>query len=125
MITRTIYERGDLLVGDFHCPPGDPLWREQNVIGSGHLVVFPGTGVWITQSGRDPLVADPNHVVFYNRGQTYRRARRSFRMATRSSCAWCSSTIERDSFEWSWERSTDEGHTWESFWQIHYRRTTP
>jgi hypothetical protein len=30
--------------------------------------------------------------------------------------------IEPDRFEWVWERSEDEGRTWTTTWQIHYRR---
>lgn len=30
--------------------------------------------------------------------------------------------IEKDHFDWSWERSLDEGQTWEPVWQIHYER---
>jgi hypothetical protein len=30
--------------------------------------------------------------------------------------------IEPDRFEWTWERSEDEGRTWNVQWQIHYRR---
>jgi len=30
--------------------------------------------------------------------------------------------IKPDSFEWSWEASTDGGSTWKQNWLIHYRR---
>jgi hypothetical protein len=30
--------------------------------------------------------------------------------------------IKRDSFDWSWEASTDGGKTWKPSWQIHYQR---
>lgn len=30
--------------------------------------------------------------------------------------------IERDSFDWSWQRSVDEGDTWTSLWEIEYAR---
>jgi hypothetical protein len=30
--------------------------------------------------------------------------------------------IERDQFDWNWERSDDEGQTWQVQWQIHYTR---
>jgi len=36
-------------------------------------MVFAWRGVEITQAGRDPVVANPNHVVFHNRGTAYRR----------------------------------------------------
>jgi hypothetical protein len=30
--------------------------------------------------------------------------------------------ITHDAFDWSWERSTDEGKTWTTVWPIHYTR---
>ena len=30
--------------------------------------------------------------------------------------------IAADSFTWDWEKSTDEGESWELLWRIHYRR---
>jgi len=30
--------------------------------------------------------------------------------------------IERDSFDWNWQRSRDSGATWETMWAIKYRR---
>jgi len=35
------------------------------------------------------------------------------------------SDIERDRFVWRWERSYDDGQTWETLWTIDYRRATP
>jgi AraC family transcriptional regulator len=62
-----------LYLAEFHCPPDDVAWSEQNVIDGGPYVVFPGTTVLITPEGDEPLVANPNHIVFYNPGQPYRR----------------------------------------------------
>jgi hypothetical protein len=30
--------------------------------------------------------------------------------------------IGRDQFDWNWERSDDEGQTWQVLWQIRYTR---
>lgn len=30
--------------------------------------------------------------------------------------------IEPEAFEWSWERSDDDGASWRALWRIHYRR---
>lgn len=30
--------------------------------------------------------------------------------------------IAPEAFEWSWERSDDDGASWRTLWQIHYRR---
>lgn len=32
--------------------------------------------------------------------------------------------IEADRFRWRWERSMDDGATWESLWTIDYQRAT-
>ncbi len=70
---RTLFANREFEVGEFHCLPEDPAWSEENSVGPGRHVVFPGTGVLISQDGREPLVADPNHVVLYEDQQTYRR----------------------------------------------------
>jgi AraC family transcriptional regulator len=62
-----------LAVGEFHCPPGDPSWRETNVIGDRAHVVFPRRSVVIRQLGREPVLATPNHAMLYNADQHYRR----------------------------------------------------
>ncbi len=30
--------------------------------------------------------------------------------------------VKKDSFKWLWQRSTDEGKTWETQWELNYRR---
>lgn len=35
------------------------------------------------------------------------------------------SQIERDRFDWRWERSSDDGASWEVLWTIDYRRAKP
>jgi hypothetical protein len=30
--------------------------------------------------------------------------------------------IERESLDWSWQRSDDDGETWTSLWEIEYSR---
>jgi hypothetical protein len=32
--------------------------------------------------------------------------------------------IAANSFEWDWQRSTDDGVTWETMWHIHYQRVS-
>ncbi len=72
-LSRTLFASDELVVGEFHCLPDDPAWSQENSVGPGRHVVFPRTGVLIAQEGRDPVVADPNHVVLYEDHQTYRR----------------------------------------------------
>ena len=68
-----LFRAPGLYLARFHCPPDHVAWSEPNVIDGGPYVVFPGTAVQITPEGDDPLVANPNHVVFYNPWQPYRR----------------------------------------------------
>ena len=66
------YHSNLLRAGTFHCPPDHPRFQDTGPI-EGWLIVFPRTSVTIAQEGRYPFVADPNTIVFYNRGQPYRR----------------------------------------------------
>jgi len=69
----------DLLqVGAFRCPTSYP-WFENTGPISDYLIVFPRTSVIITHEGQAPVVADPNVVMFYNKGQHYRRGKLSER----------------------------------------------
>lgn len=73
-LTRPLLDLDDLMVGLFDCPPGDPLWRTPNYIGSASLVAFPGTPVVIARTGIGAICADRNQAVVYAAGQEYRRA---------------------------------------------------
>jgi len=68
-----LFESPEVVVGEFHCDPDDPRWSEENCTEEGHFVVFPGTSVVIEHTGREPVVTGPNHLMLYNRHQTYRR----------------------------------------------------
>ena len=50
-----------------------PPFEDTGPIRFGHLIVFPRTSVAITHVDGDPIIADPNTVMFYNHGQIYRR----------------------------------------------------
>jgi AraC family transcriptional regulator len=70
---RLLWEGSGLALGEFICPPDDRRWEELNDIGSVSHVVFPQTSVAIVQVGRPRAVVNPNHVVFYNADQRFRR----------------------------------------------------
>jgi AraC-like DNA-binding protein len=67
-----VFEGERLALGEFHCWPDDPRWSRENRADDGDLVVFPGTSV-VIEHAAGPVVATPNHVMFYNRDQTFRR----------------------------------------------------
>jgi len=74
--SRPIYEGAFFRVGQFRRGPKHPDFGGPHQSG-GALMVFPRTSVTITHVGKDPVVADPNTVMFYNDGQVYSRAKLS------------------------------------------------
>lgn len=82
--SKEVFSGTVLRIGEFRCPPEHSAWAQENRTGR-HLVVFPRVGVWIRQAGRPAVVADPNTVMFYNAGCTYRRGAISSRG---DECEW-------------------------------------
>jgi AraC-like DNA-binding protein len=62
---RMLLTGGDVVVGEFVCPPADGRWRRENDIGEGFHVVFPWVPVHIARRSMPALVATPNHAVLY------------------------------------------------------------
>jgi len=60
-------------VGLFRCPPDASPWNEFHEFRGPALAVFPATSVVIEHEDRAPVLANPNHVMFYSGGQRYRR----------------------------------------------------
>jgi AraC-like DNA-binding protein len=79
VVSRVLLATENLTLGEFLCASGDRLWDEVNDIGSRAHVVFPRTRVLIAQDGADPVLATPNHIVFYKPHQRYRRGLRDAR----------------------------------------------
>jgi len=70
---HVLLDTGVLAIGRFICRPGDTRWSRENWIGPEHHVVFPARSVVIDQAGYGRIVANPNRVVLYDPGRTYRR----------------------------------------------------
>lgn len=70
--SRRIYDGTFFSIGQFRRGPKHSDFGGPHRIG-GTLIVFPRTSVAITHAGKDPIVADPNTVMFYNDGQIYSR----------------------------------------------------
>jgi AraC family transcriptional regulator len=70
---RILYRSRLFTLGEFRCPPESPRWRHVNVNGTRPLVAFPGTSVVIHQQRHEPVLANPNHAIFYGSGERYRR----------------------------------------------------
>lgn len=72
--TRLLLDHACVRIGEFHCPPQDTAWNKENMNDDGCLIVFPHRAVGICQAGSEPVVADANHVMFYNLHQVYERS---------------------------------------------------
>src|SRR4051812_41727436 len=62
-----------LVLGEFRCLPGDPLWEVDNVIGALPHVVWPVTTVEIVRPRFGRVCADSSSVLLYDAGSEYRR----------------------------------------------------
>ena len=60
-------------LGTFWCAPDDVRWSLDNFVGEVAHIVFPAMPVWIAAQGREPSLAGPNHAVFFNAGDVFRR----------------------------------------------------
>ena len=68
---RLLFESMGVAVVDFRCHAGvEPAGAEEP--NSSHSVVLVRRGVFQRTQGRETLVADPNHVLFFNAEQPYR-----------------------------------------------------
>lgn len=74
--SRIIYNGAFLRIGQFRRGPKHPEFNGPHWIG-GTLMVFPRTSVTITHAGKEPVLADPNTVMFYNDKQIYSRGKLS------------------------------------------------
>jgi AraC-like DNA-binding protein len=74
--SRRIYAGAFVRIGQFRRGPKHSNFNGPHQI-RGTLMVFPRTSVTITHAGKNPVVADPNTVMFYNNGQIYSRGRLS------------------------------------------------
>lgn len=60
-------------VGVLRCPPETQPWNERQEFRGSTAAVFPATSVVIEHEDREPVLANPNHVLFFSQGQRYRR----------------------------------------------------
>jgi AraC family transcriptional regulator len=76
-IDRRLFANDRLVVGEFWCPPESRCWHGLNSVSAAPHVIFPRRPVTIRQLGREPVVCDRNHVLFFNPGQRFFRSLRS------------------------------------------------
>ena len=70
-----LYRSPIVSLGTFWCAPDDVRWSLENFVGEVAHIIFPATPVWIAAQGHDPALAGPNHAVFLNPGEVFRRRR--------------------------------------------------
>jgi AraC-like DNA-binding protein len=70
--SRIVHETDAIRIGAFRSRPGDADFGDSGPT-RGHLLVFPREAVVIQHAGGSPIVANPNVVMIYNRGQEYTR----------------------------------------------------
>jgi AraC-like DNA-binding protein len=67
-----VHESETIRIGAFRSRPSDADFGDSGPT-RGHLLVFPREAVVIQHAGGPPIVANPNVVMIYNRGQEYTR----------------------------------------------------
>jgi AraC-like DNA-binding protein len=70
-----LYRSPIVSVGTFWCAPDDVRWSLENFVGEVAHIVFPTVPVWIGSQGNELTLAGPNHAVFFNPGDVFRRRR--------------------------------------------------
>lgn len=70
---RVLLATDELVLGEFSCPPEDPLWTSANTIGDLPHVVWPFTTVEIIRRRAGRVCADSNGVLLYDADTEYRR----------------------------------------------------
>ena len=69
-----LYRSPVVSLGTFWCAPDDVRWKQENFVGEVAHIAFPATPVWIAAQGEDRALAGPNHAMFFNAGDVFRRA---------------------------------------------------
>jgi AraC-like DNA-binding protein len=70
-----LYRSPVVSLGTFWCAPDDVRWSLDNFVGEVAHIVFPTQPVWIGTQGNEMVLAGPNHAVFFNAGDVFRRRR--------------------------------------------------
>jgi AraC family transcriptional regulator len=60
-------------VGILRCEPAEPIWRGLEDCDAPALITFPVTSVVVQPEDREPVLANANHAIFYNRDERYDR----------------------------------------------------
>ena len=70
-----LYQGPLISLGTFWCDPDDVRWRVENYVGDVPHIMFPSTSVRFAIEHRAPVLTGPNHAVFFNAGDVFRRER--------------------------------------------------
>ena len=75
-LRQFLFSSNLVTIGSFRCPVTYPQFEDTGPM-AGYSLVFPRTSVIITHEGHQLVVADPNVVMLYNKGQVYWRGKLS------------------------------------------------
>jgi len=75
VLITPLYRSSVVSLGTFWCAPDDVRWSLENFVGDVAHIIFPATPVWIAAQGHELTLAGPNHAVFLNSGEVFRRRR--------------------------------------------------
>ena len=70
-----LYRSPLVSLGTFWCPPDDVRWEQENYVGDVAHIAFPAAPVWISGQDDELALAGPNHAMFFNAGDWFRRRR--------------------------------------------------
>jgi AraC-like DNA-binding protein len=70
-----LYRSPVVSLGTFWCGPDDVRWTQENFVGEVAHIIFPATPFWIAAGSDELVLTGPNHAVFFNPGDVFRRRR--------------------------------------------------
>ncbi len=93
MLNR-LYDSPDLLIHDYLCRHRTAAAGREE-FSSRHEIAFPRTGLYVKHLGRERVLADPNQILFFNRGEAY-RVSHPLEGGDRSTTIWVNDNDLRD-----------------------------
>lgn len=72
-VVQVLHRSSQIMVGRYTCPPGHPLWSQDNAVGPWPIVAIPGPSVEIRMAGHRAIVGHAGVATLYNPGQHYAR----------------------------------------------------
>jgi AraC-like DNA-binding protein len=71
---HTLFESGELYLGELRCAPDDHSWGEDAVV-THPIIALPCSPTWVVRRRTERYLVNPNHAVIHQAGDEYRRER--------------------------------------------------